>query len=701
MAEYTVLSPQTCILSPRAKIGRGAVIWPNNVLLGDCMIGEGAVLYPGNLIEDSSVGAGAVLTASVIKGSQVGAGAQIGPFAHLRPGSQVGGKLPCRQLCRGQGLPPRPRRAGGPSRLHRRCRRGRKHQHRLRRCLLQLRRHAEAPRAGGGSLLHRQQRQPRRPRAFGRRLLYRRGDDPLNRYTYARSFAVARARAAVRPDERGLYRPARESAPGRYGCGGGACGPSGGRLRLRGALPPGRLRVRRGRESPGRGAAPFRPRGRRGGRCAWLNCSVQTGSARGGQRADGAHRLCAGQRALPAAPRAARGRGAGYAHFFRHARAGSPRRASLRAAGMFRRAAFCPRRRSPFSCGREGADFGAVISASHNPPEYNGLKVFDRSGQKLQKSRRRASSAGLTNMILRPLSPAETAALLPERGTYADFLVAAASRPLAGKTFVLDCAYGAASSFAPRVFRRLGARVLPLCCGKDGRASMSAAARCIRQGCAAPCERAAPMPAFALTATPTASSPPTRRGKSWTATRSSASRPRAARTGQIASAGSRGVRRTQIRASSAPSRGRGSACCAADIGDKYVAAEMRRCGAAVGGEQSGHVILAEYAATGDGILTAVKLAELLCGEKLSALRVRCRLLPQVNRSVACTIKCACWAASGCMPPSRAKAPMSSGWSCALRERNRSCAVFAEGRLPAGAALRAAERVVSEILAGEA
>ena len=90
MAEYTVLSPQTCILSPSAKIGRGAVIWPNNVLLGDCMIGEGAVLYPGNLIEDSSVGAGAVLTASVIKGSQVGAGAQIGPFAHLRPGSQVG-----------------------------------------------------------------------------------------------------------------------------------------------------------------------------------------------------------------------------------------------------------------------------------------------------------------------------------------------------------------------------------------------------------------------------------------------------------------------------------------------------------------------------------------------------------------------------------------------------------------------------------
>ena len=90
MAEYTVLSPQTCIISPRAKIGKGAVIYPNNVLLGACVIGAGAVLYPGNILEDSAVGAGARVTASVLTGAQVGAGAHVGPFAHLRPGAQVG-----------------------------------------------------------------------------------------------------------------------------------------------------------------------------------------------------------------------------------------------------------------------------------------------------------------------------------------------------------------------------------------------------------------------------------------------------------------------------------------------------------------------------------------------------------------------------------------------------------------------------------
>ena len=109
MADYTVLSPHTCTISPRAKIGKGAVIWPNNVLLGDCDVGENAVLYPGNIIEDSSVGAGARVTASVLRGAWVGENAQVGPFAHLRPGAQIGEE--CRigsfveiknaRLCRG------------------------------------------------------------------------------------------------------------------------------------------------------------------------------------------------------------------------------------------------------------------------------------------------------------------------------------------------------------------------------------------------------------------------------------------------------------------------------------------------------------------------------------------------------------------------------------------------------------------------
>lgn len=87
---YTLLSPQTCTVSETARIGEGAVICPNNHILGESVIGAGAVLYPNNIVENSEVGEGAHLTASVLSGAKVGKNARIGPFAYLRPGADVG-----------------------------------------------------------------------------------------------------------------------------------------------------------------------------------------------------------------------------------------------------------------------------------------------------------------------------------------------------------------------------------------------------------------------------------------------------------------------------------------------------------------------------------------------------------------------------------------------------------------------------------
>lgn len=87
---YTLMSPQTCTVSETARIGEGAVICPNNHILGESVIGAGAVLYPNNIVENSEVGEGAQLTASVLSGAKVGKNARIGPFAYLRPGADVG-----------------------------------------------------------------------------------------------------------------------------------------------------------------------------------------------------------------------------------------------------------------------------------------------------------------------------------------------------------------------------------------------------------------------------------------------------------------------------------------------------------------------------------------------------------------------------------------------------------------------------------
>lgn len=90
MADYRIISPVTVTLSERAAVGKGAVIFPNNAILGESRVGAGAVLYPNNILEDAEADAGCELTASVLKGAYVGENSRIGPFAHLRPGAVVG-----------------------------------------------------------------------------------------------------------------------------------------------------------------------------------------------------------------------------------------------------------------------------------------------------------------------------------------------------------------------------------------------------------------------------------------------------------------------------------------------------------------------------------------------------------------------------------------------------------------------------------
>ena len=87
---YKVISPETVIIDEGASIGEGATIYPNNYIGAGSAVGEGAVLYPNNIVENSYIGAGAQVTASVLRGARVGEGAQVGPFANLRQGAVVG-----------------------------------------------------------------------------------------------------------------------------------------------------------------------------------------------------------------------------------------------------------------------------------------------------------------------------------------------------------------------------------------------------------------------------------------------------------------------------------------------------------------------------------------------------------------------------------------------------------------------------------
>ncbi|MDL2237233.1 bifunctional UDP-N-acetylglucosamine diphosphorylase/glucosamine-1-phosphate N-acetyltransferase GlmU [Christensenellaceae bacterium OttesenSCG-928-K19] len=86
----SILDPQATYIGPDVTIGQDTVVYPGVVLEGRCSIGGDAVLYPGSRIKDSTIGDKTTVQNSVMLDAKVGEGSTIGPYAYLRPGTEVG-----------------------------------------------------------------------------------------------------------------------------------------------------------------------------------------------------------------------------------------------------------------------------------------------------------------------------------------------------------------------------------------------------------------------------------------------------------------------------------------------------------------------------------------------------------------------------------------------------------------------------------
>lgn len=122
---------------------------------------------------------------------------------------------------------------------------------------------------------------------------------------------------------------------------------------------------------------------------------------------------------------------------------------------------------------RAGFDGGAVISASHNPPEYNGVKFFDSRGFKLSDEEEMEVESlfegDLEGFRSAPQGVGRVSEDRSLRGLYEGFLMGFASKvDLSGKRVVLDCANGACCEIAPRLFRAMGADLTLIGCDPDG-----------------------------------------------------------------------------------------------------------------------------------------------------------------------------------------------------------------------------------------
>jgi phosphoglucosamine mutase len=284
------------------------------------------------------------------------------------------------------------------------------------------------------------------------------------------------------------------------------------------------------------------------------------------------------------------------------------------------------------------ADLGVMISASHNAMPDNGIKLFAAGGHKLPDAVEDAVEEGLDTVGSRPTGAAVGRVReLPDdaRARYADHLLAATPAPLDGLRVVVDCAHGAASAVAPDVYRRAGAEVIAIAAepnglnindgvgsthldlvrkavlehGADlGIAHDGDADRCLAvdaSGADVDGDRIMAVLALAM-----------RDANELTANTLVAT--------VMSNLGLHLAMRNE-----------GIAVRTTPVGDRYVLEELRGGGFALGGEQSGHVVLPAHATTGDGLLTALRLMARLAdtGTSLAELASVVTALPQVLENV--------------------------------------------------------------------
>ncbi|MFM8999111.1 MAG: phosphoglucosamine mutase, partial [Actinomycetota bacterium] len=271
-----------------------------------------------------------------------------------------------------------------------------------------------------------------------------------------------------------------------------------------------------------------------------------------------------------------------------------------------------------------------VASASHNPPEYNGIKLFGRGGRKLADATEDAIEAaldvgddGASRGSILPFPDAEA--------TYADHVVGRAEARLDGLRIVVDCANGAASHVAPRALAALGAEVHAIHDAPDGSNINLACGALHPEVVAAEVRRTGADAGVAFDGDADRALFADRGGAvidgdQVLAACAIAMREAGTLAGDtvvatvMANLGFRlAMREAGIRVLETP------------VGDRYVLEAMVAHGANLGGEQSGHVIFLDDASTGDGLLTAVRFLSLASrrGVGVDALAASMRRLPQV------------------------------------------------------------------------
>ena len=270
-------------------------------------------------------------------------------------------------------------------------------------------------------------------------------------------------------------------------------------------------------------------------------------------------------------------------------------------------------------------DLGAVISASHNPPEYNGVKLFDREGQKLTDAAEEEIEALFDTSFGGP--PGETDHVGVATDSYLDHIVERFGSDLTGLSIVVDCANGAYSGIAPPAFERLGAQVTTIGSDPDGTN--------INVGCGA-----TDLTSLQQTVTSSGSDLGVAFDGDGDRMLAVDARGNTVDGDQILAILMLDLEVELIAVTVMANLGlhrlaeeQGVRVVTTDVGDRYVLEALRREGGLLGGEQSGHIIYLRDHVTGDGLAAALLLCGALRGRALEEVAAVMPRYPQARANI--------------------------------------------------------------------
>lgn len=281
----------------------------------------------------------------------------------------------------------------------------------------------------------------------------------------------------------------------------------------------------------------------------------------------------------------------------------------------------------------EGFDCGVMISASHNPFSDNGLKLFGGDGEKMPEGTLALVEEYLDGGTLPLATGADigrTIDYVAGRNRYLAYLLSLPRTSFRGLRAGLDCANGSAWALAKTVFDALGAQVWCIGTTPDG---TNINAECGSTHPERLCELVRMHSldvGFAFDGDADRCICVDEKGQIvdgdgilYVCAKDMAERGELGGGGIVTTVVSNGGLARALERM-------GVLCTRTQVGDKYVYEEMTRRGSLLGGEPSGHIVFRKYASTGDGILTALKVAELILERKspLSFLTQGYRPLPQ-------------------------------------------------------------------------